>query len=1043
MHAKKRSGMPFAPRRLLIVIGIILLALAAWLAWSGLSRSYARRDIIINKIDQAAFDIPRVKEDEGKPVAPKLASSCFNPNLDLKADSQKVSPGAVIRLSTQGIIGGFNYGEVSYQWTASAGKLTQDGKTAILDTRGISKSTAVSVRVEATGKSGLCRARSPERQIQVLAPYNPPALTIEPGPVATEAFPNLRRPAGAVCRGDGIRLRANTNLANARYEWQVNGGEVSGDGAEAIFRSPGLDPGIYTVTVRARAGDDLAFDSIPITVAECTQSGMQLNPCPRQFPITINRDKSDGGILFSIDRSDLTQAGIYRFNWSSSSGRMFGRGGIAWFDRNSAPFEDNFDVVLTITGDQCRFSYQTQGQIEVNKTLYYVQTPTCDFAANSIELDQPCRQSLKKLADNLKKDAAGRAWIDVYRLPAEIEGFDLLRGRAIRQHLVTTYGIGKDRILIRSGGISTYLSGQAGSVSTYLKYSGGRDPVPDGPAVVFFEDDAGPSGLKFQEEVTGSWPSRMETEEEERVSLRFSRRVNSLPQASPTVKVDGDKTTATQPVEPIPSDRDLSIALEEAMGRDFELWIRASLTSSQFELKPSSPEMADWRRLAYAGTIDWEWTIRPLSDAPIQNIDANVEIEWRPKPGVNAETVRHTLWKDTLRIDVDNPVLKQSRIRIAAPAFSVTGLACLIFGVWPVKQKESYAVASDDSGESAISLEKLREWKKSVTGIFQPPQSAELPDSSPPIPVPTTGGEPPVEKAEAENRPPETCSTLAGVPEQPQSSDQDLVECSVFAPPSATPASTILIQIFAHLREQADETERLAREFDEEARRRAVKTLASKIPRGSELMFDLHIANWRIGEPVQKLTWNGYPESVQFAVDVPPDCKPGNAAGKVTVSRDSVPIGHISFIIKVGATAAPENELTGIDAKRYSYVFISYASADRSEVLERVQMLETLGIKYFQDLLSLDPGDRWEKKLYENIDKCDLFLLFWSQNAKDSKWVIMEAEYALARKHGDDDAPPEIKPVIIQGPPIVLPPPSLEHLHFNDRIIYLSTKYKV
>jgi len=1016
--------MPFAPRRLLIVIGIILLALAVWLAWSGLSRSSARTDIVINKIDKAAFDIPRVKEDAGKPVAPKLASSCFNPNLDLRADSQKVVPGAVIGLSTRGVIGGFNYGEVSYQWTVSAGKLTQDGKTATLDTRGISKSTAVAVRVEATGKSGLCRARSPERTIQVLAPYDPPALTIEPGQVTTEAYPNLRRPAGAICRGDGIRLRAITNLADARYEWQVNGGEISGDGAEAIFKSTGLEHGIYTVIVRARSGENLAFDSIPITVAECSQSGMQMNPCPRQFPVTINREMSDGGILFSIDQSDLTQAGIYRFNWSSSQGRMFGRGGVAWFDRNSAPFEDNFDVVLTITGDQCRFSYQTRGQIEVNKTLYYIETPACEFTANSLELDQACRQSLKKLADRLMKDPTGRAWIDVYRMPAEIEGFDLLRGRAIRQHLVATYGISKDRILIRSGGISANLSGQAGNVSTYLKFSGGKDPVPDGPAVVFFEDDAGPSGLKFQEEVTGSWPSRMEAEEEEKVTLRFSRRVSSLPQSSPTVRVDGDKTTATQPVEPVPSDRDLSIALEEAMGTDFELWIRASLTSSQFELTPSSPEFADWRKLAYAGTIDWEWTIKPHTETPLQTIDASIEIEWRPRAGINAETVRHVLWKDTLRVDVDDPFIPRSQIKIATPAFSVAGLAFLVLGALPGRKK----ILPDDGVKSA-EQDKFEKYEPPKRIINQPPTTFHTGAEGNPI--------------EAHER--ATAPTLAGIPEKPAELDQDLVECSVFAPPSVAPATTILIQIFAHLREQAEEAERLAREFDEESRRRAVRTLASKIPRGSELMFDLQIANWRIGEPVQNLTWNGYPESVQFAVDVPPDCKPGNVSGKVTVSRDSVPIGHISFIIKVGAVGAetPENELTGLDARRYSFVFISYASADRDEVLERVQMLETLGIKYFQDLLSLDPGDRWERKLYQNIDQCDLFLLFWSQNAKDSKWVIKEAEYALARKHGDDDAPPEIKPVIIQGPPIVLPPPSLEHLHFNDRIIYLSTKNKV
>ena len=63
-----------------------------------------------------------------------------------------------------------------------------------------------------------------------------------------------------------------------------------------------------------------------------------------------------------------------------------------------------------------------------------------------------------------------------------------------------------------------------------------------------------------------------------------------------------------------------------------------------------------------------------------------------------------------------------------------------------------------------------------------------------------------------------------------------------------------------------------------------------------------------------------------------------------------------------------------------------------------MQMLDVLKTKFFQDILSLDAGDRWEKKLYENIDRCDLFLLFWSQAAKDLQWVLKEAEYALAHQ---------------------------------------------
>ena len=123
------------------------------------------------------------------------------------------------------------------------------------------------------------------------------------------------------------------------------------------------------------------------------------------------------------------------------------------------------------------------------------------------------------------------------------------------------------------------------------------------------------------------------------------------------------------------------------------------------------------------------------------------------------------------------------------------------------------------------------------------------------------------------------------------------------------------------------------------------------------------------------------------------------------------------------------------EARRYQSAFASYASPDRNEVIKRVQMLRAAGIQCFQDVLDLEPGDRWEKQLYRHIDECDVLFLFWSSSAKKSQWVEREWKYALDRK-GDDF----VRPVIIEGPPIVPPPPELAHLHFNDKVLYLLQK---
>ena len=237
-----------------------------------------------------------------------------------------------------------------------------------------------------------------------------------------------------------------------------------------------------------------------------------------------------------------------------------------------------------------------------------------------------------------------------------------------------------------------------------------------------------------------------------------------------------------------------------------------------------------------------------------------------------------------------------------------------------------------------------------------------------------------------------------------EAGDEEEVTSTLYAPSQAAPGDGFLVQVFVHLPEQADSLDELASEADEDAKRRASSKLRKKIRRGTELAFYLHMPGLDVDDPAQACVWDGEPACVQFGVNVPEGCKTGSVIGSVTVSENSVPVGHLKFKFKVAAESAanaahaptPEPE-PAANMVRYRQAFISYASKDRPEVLKRVQMLNLAKIKFFQDLLTLEPGQTWERLLYEYIDKSDVFFLFWSRAASESEWVRREVEYVKSK----------------------------------------------
>jgi hypothetical protein len=276
---------------------------------------------------------------------------------------------------------------------------------------------------------------------------------------------------------------------------------------------------------------------------------------------------------------------------------------------------------------------------------------------------------------------------------------------------------------------------------------------------------------------------------------------------------------------------------------------------------------------------------------------------------------------------------------------------------------------------------------------------------------------------------------------QPQYGE-DSVDCAVFAPSQVRRGETVLVQAFAFAEGREAEAAALAGEFDEEAVRRGFATLDMLLRRGQTLRFHLSMGGVALDDPVRELTWLGRTASVQFAVDIPADRLVGGLVGTLLVSTEGVPVGRIGFKLSVveSPPARPAEPVSvGEAASRFRKAFVSYARVDRAEVVRRVQMLHRplTDIEVFQDILGLEPGDFFESVLFRRIDECDIFMLFWSSNARQSEWVRREIEYARKRQGPNGEPPPTILPVIIEGPPPPPPPPELAYMNFNDYLLYL------
>lgn len=271
----------------------------------------------------------------------------------------------------------------------------------------------------------------------------------------------------------------------------------------------------------------------------------------------------------------------------------------------------------------------------------------------------------------------------------------------------------------------------------------------------------------------------------------------------------------------------------------------------------------------------------------------------------------------------------------------------------------------------------------------------------------------------------------------------DVVDCSVFAPPSAPRREPVLVQVFIHKPEQRERAAALSLTMDASAGLRGVASLQAAVWPGSMVQIELDGRGLQVDEPMQSVRWMSEPTVATFSTVFPADAAAAVFNPVVRISADGKPLGRITFRLAVDETAqATPPEPAGTSARRYAHAFLSYAHQDRGEVLKRAQMLAAQGIAFFQDLLSLKPGERYTDKILGRIDQSDLFVLFWSRHAAKSEWVRREIARAEARQREHPEGLPDISAIVLDTPDIAPPPDSISHLHLNDPVAYLIAAHE-
>jgi hypothetical protein len=228
--------------------------------------------------------------------------------------------------------------ELTYNWSASGGKITGEGATVTWTAPSSSGSYNVTVTVADS------RGDNATKQITIPVRANtPPTIT------SLVANSDWTTPSGSL---QVTCTASDPNGDVLSYEWTTDGGKISGTGAAVNWTAPKAT-GTYNVTVVVKdgyGGEDTKIVPLSVTLsAPPTIEKLVITPKGNIFLREATHSGCDFDVwenrAYNIECIASNTSGEPFYDWSCTAGNFSGEGStITW----TAPNEISFEVTITV-----------------------------------------------------------------------------------------------------------------------------------------------------------------------------------------------------------------------------------------------------------------------------------------------------------------------------------------------------------------------------------------------------------------------------------------------------------------------------------------------------------------------------------------------------------------------------------------------------------------------------------------------------------------------------------------------------------------------
>ena len=253
---------------------------------------------------------------------------------------------------------------------------------------------------------------------------------------------------------------------------------------------------------------------------------------------------------------------------------------------------------------------------------------------------------------------------------------------------------------------------------------------------------------------------------------------------------------------------------------------------------------------------------------------------------------------------------------------------------------------------------------------------------------------------ETRSEPPSAPHELARQAFAERTAEQKRPKITVVYPQAMAPSCWATVEVFLYLSEYRELVEKELRRLQdrEELDYSGASTeLPKSLPTGCPIRVSLQSDSLRTNPSELSINWYEPYNRLPFRISPKDDTNDEYSAGlDLEIFADDLPVASMRLAIAVNKSVRGE-PATSVESEAawYEDIFASYAREDLELVKHLKERYEALGLYMFIDVIDLRSGTSWRSALFQKIDDSDLFQLFWSDHARQSKFVSIEWKHAL------------------------------------------------